>query len=347
MPKKVFISPLDWGLGHATRCVPVIKEILKAGHEVILGITPLTATILKEEFPDLKTVDVPECNIQYSSKLPVWATIILDYPRLKKLVNTEQDWIKQFVEEYAPDVIISDSRYGFYSENAKNIFITHQLWIKAPFFETRANMINHSFLKNFQEIWVPDFENEKINLSGELAHGLKPNINIKYIQPLSRLALKADQAIHSYEVLFLLSGPEPKRTQLESEILNYVNTEPGNFCIVRGTKITSPDLNRKGLKVIDMPAKNELEELISASRSVLCRSGYSSLMDLYSLNKNIFIIPTPGQTEQEYLADHLNGKFGFKKINKVHDMKEFSLGYNLGNYNSEETGNFFKAIASL
>lgn len=321
MSKRILVAPLDWGLGHATRCVPLVKALLKQGHEVMLGVTPLTDKILKTEFPQLARFDVPSASIEYSTILPVWTSILLDYRRLKGIVERETAVAEKIVKENKIDVIISDNRYGFYCKGIKNIFVTHQLWIKSPVMEKSANSINHTYMKNFDEVWVPDSADEKNNLSGELAHGRKPEVNVRYIGILSRLEYRRADAEKPYLFTFLISGPEPKRTLFEEEVVNYLNVYKGKFALVRGTDQPSRFIMRNlNCDVFDMPDKATLETILSNSKMVVSRSGYSTLMDLYRMKRPAFLYPTSGQTEQQYLASWMDGKSGFKRIRKVEEI---------------------------
>lgn len=207
--EKVFISALDWGLGHATRCVPIIKQLLNNNHQVILGVTSITSEIFKEEFPNLQTVNMPEFNIKYSAFMPVWLSVLLNYFRFKNIVNIEKEFTKKIVKQFSLDVLISDSRYGLYSDKTKNIFITHQLWIKSPFFEKYINAINHLWLSNFDELWVPDFKDDVNNLTGKLSHHVLLNKTIKFIEPLSRLVITSDEKITSTIFCFSYRVPNP------------------------------------------------------------------------------------------------------------------------------------------
>jgi UDP:flavonoid glycosyltransferase YjiC (YdhE family) len=321
MAKKVLVAPLDWGLGHATRCVPVIRALIDNGHNVVLGVTPLTRKILDEEFPALQRVDLPVSEISYSKVLPVWASILMDYKRLKKVVEEETLLAEKIVKVHNIDVIISDNRYGFYCKGIKNIFLTHQLWIKTPVMSKSANSINHTYIKNFSEVWIPDFQNEENNLAGELSHGDKDEFNIKYIGILSRLEPVTPDSDKPYMYTFLISGPEPKRTLFEEEVVNYLNVFKGKFALVRGTTVPSNFIMRNlNCDVFDMPSKMQLEKILANSKMVVCRSGYSTLMDLIALKRPAFLYPTYGQTEQSYLASYLNNKYGMKKIRKVEDI---------------------------
>jgi len=309
--KTIFYGSLDWGLGHATRSVPIIRQLLK-NNRVILGVTPLTKTIFDEEFPELKKIDLPAYNIRYSKVFPLWLKLGLSSPRIFRIISDENKLLKKIISENKIDVVISDNRFGLYSEKIHSVFITHQLFLKAPVFENFGSKLNQKYISDFNEVWVPDFESEKESLSGELSHGNLFHKNIKYIGPKSRLAdVITDIKRDKYDYLVLLSGPEPTRTVLEEELWIKVKSADKKTAFVRGSRFKILDSKTDGVDVFDFPTKEELRKLILSSKKIICRSGYSTLMDMYLLKKNdLILIPTQGQSEQEYLAEYWKNKFG-------------------------------------
>lgn len=326
--KTIFIAPLDWGLGHATRCVPIIKELLKH-NSVILGITPLTKPIFEEEFPGVKMIEIPAYNITYSKHLPLWLKLGISYPKISKIIVNENKLLEKIINDYKIDVVISDNRFGLHSKNAHCVFITHQLFLKAPVFENFAQKQNKKYILNFDEVWVPDYETSDAstsstsvkNLSGELSHGTHFHKNVKYIGPQSRLTdviCEVDPDSYrenKYEYLILLSGPEPGRTTLEDELLLKAKNSNKKIALVRGSKFKIHDTGFDGIDIFDFPKKEELKKLILSSDKIICRSGYSTLMDMHLLDKKeLILIPTTGQSEQEYLAEYWQQHFSSKII---------------------------------
>jgi uncharacterized protein (TIGR00661 family) len=310
--KIIFIAPLDWGLGHASRCVPLIKKLLEH-NEVILGVTPTTALILNEEFPQLKKVDLLPYNIQYSNKLPLFLKLLVDVPKLYKVLKKEKKQLESIIKEYRIDLVISDNRFGLYNKQIDSIYLTHQLYIEAGIFSFMANAIHHHFIKQFNKVWVPDFEEDNMCLAGKLSRNHSLN-SVVYIGALSRLSC-ANVIKNEYDYLCLLSGPEPLRSDLERLLIEKANASTKRICIVRGTQ-TKLDINTKEyLTLIDLPNSKLLSELILNSSIIVCRSGYSTLMDLHHLQKSeVILIPTPGQYEQLYLAAYWKQKTGAKVL---------------------------------
>ncbi len=309
--KVIFYGALDWGLGHATRSVPIIRQLLK-NNTVILGVTPLTKTIFDEEFPELKKIELPPYNITYSKLLPLWIKLTLSYPEIAAIIKKENKLLENIIKENNIEIVISDNRFGLYSKKIHSVFITHQLSLKTPVFETIGNKINKSYISNFNEVWVPDHEDERKSLSGELSHSNHFHKDVKYIGPQSRLQdtitnIEKDK----YDYLILLSGPEPTRTELENGLLKLIADSKKKVAFVRGSKLKVEGLKLDDVELFDFPSKEELKKLIFSSKKIICRSGYSTLMDMHLLGKKeLILIPTPGQTEQEYLAEYWKKKFG-------------------------------------
>jgi uncharacterized protein (TIGR00661 family) len=303
--KRVLIAPLDWGLGHATRCIPIIYELLNQHCTVIIAASGPTEKLLKNEFPQLIFLPLKGYNVQYSKRkslLPL--TIFFQIPSIIGAVFYENRWLKKIVKEKNIDLVISDNRFGLYHTIIPSVYITHQLLIKTGnrFTENIAQKIHFYFIKKFTCCWVPDVENDN-NLAGELSHPKKYPDNIKYIGPLSRFERKT--AEKKYDLLILISGPEPQRSILEKLLLDQLQQFTGTILLVRGLPGNGFMDQQKNILIKNHLAANELSEAIQQSKLVIARSGYTTIMDLVKLQQAAVLIPTPGQTEQEYLAQYL------------------------------------------
>jgi uncharacterized protein (TIGR00661 family) len=306
--KTILVCPLDWGLGHATRCVPLIRE-LENSNEIIIGITPVTSIIFNQEFPHLKKINIPPYNISYSSTLPLWLKLFFDSFRIKKIISEEKKFLEEAITKHKIEVVISDNRFGLHTTRIPTVFVTHQLFLKSPVANSIAQSINKKYISKFKEVWVPDYPETSKNLSGELSHGEHFHPDVKYIGPVSRLH-KIDVP-KKYDHLFLLSGPQPQLGILKGLLLDKVKHYPQfKFALVSPDKTENSFSN---LEIFHSPNEKQLSEIICSSKNIICRSGYSTLMDLYTLEKKeMTLIPTPGQTEQEYLAKYWEERFGAK-----------------------------------
>lgn len=308
--KKLLLAPLDWGLGHATRCVPIIRDLLKHDCKVWLAGEGAQEKILREEFSALPFLPLKGYRVKYSTGA-LTAKILLQIPSILGSIREENNWLRQQVKEHEFAAVISDNRYGLYHENIFSVLITHQLTIKSPFGRWSEGFLrkrNYKFINRFDECWIPD-EDGKNNLAGELSHpAIFPSVFIKYLGPLSRFE-KNNVDEKKDHLLIILSGPEPQRTIFENKIIDQIVSYPGTATIARGLpgeKNIIPSTN--SIQFYNHLSANELNNEMMKAEFVISRSGYSTVMDIAALEKKSILIPTPGQTEQEYLAGHLMKK---------------------------------------
>lgn len=308
MPKKrILIAPLNWGLGHATRCIPVIEALRKSGFEPIIASDGVALALLKKEFPDLLALELPSYKIEYAQHGANFKwKIFKQIPNLYRAVRDERKTIQKWIKDYQIDGIISDNRLGAHSRKIPSVFITHQLNVLSGNTSWLTTKIHHLFIKKFDECWVPDTDN-KPNLSGKLGHLKNNSLNVTYIGPLSRIQKKSCEKV--YDLMVILSGPEPQRTLLEEKLKSELQNYEGNMLFVRGV-IEEEQKTAKRFNITCYNYMNslELEQAFNQSNVVLSRSGYTTIMDLAKLGKKAFFIPTPGQYEQEYLAKKLKKK---------------------------------------
>jgi UDP:flavonoid glycosyltransferase YjiC (YdhE family) len=315
--KTILVVPLDWGLGHATRDIPLIHELLNAGCKVLIAAEGKHAALLQGEFPELTILPLPGYRIQYAQKGWFFGfKIIQQIPKILKSVSYEHKWLEKAVEEHQIDAVISDNRFGLYHPKIRTVFISHQLLIKTPFggpLERWLQKLNYSYIRRYNACWIPDYAGEN-NLSGVLAHPKEMPPNTTYLGCLSRFVNKPDVE-QKYDLLVLISGPEPQRSNLEKMVLDQVKKMDITALIVSG-KPGSPQKEQITPKVQQVNHLNakELNDAMLASAMVLSRSGYTTLMDLVKLNKRAILVPTPGQSEQVYLGEFLMQKGFFYNI---------------------------------
>jgi len=309
---NVLVAPLDWGLGHATRCIPIIKTLLKKKCSVILAGEGKTKALLQKEFPHLTFLDLQGYNVQYS-KEKWWLPFHMagQIPKIISAIEAEQEWLQSAVKEHNIKAVISDNRYGLYHNDIHSVFITHQLLIKTGLGKLVDEILqdqNYGYINRFNECWIPDVEGEE-NLAGELSHPeTKPEIPFYYIGSLTRFG-SSNGTLTPQHLLIILSGPEPQRTLLEEIIISQVNDVSTPVVLVRGLPDADETIEAAShVKVCNHVPADELEQLIKDAALVISRCGYSTIMDLITLKKKSILIPTPGQTEQEYLAKYLMKK---------------------------------------
>ena len=309
--KTILIVPLDWGLGHATRCIPLIQAFYANGCEVIIAGEGAVLSLLKHEFQQLTLLPVKGYRVSYTNKKKsLKLKIMAQLPCILLTIYKEHQWLKKVVKKYSIDAIVSDNRFGLFHSTLPSIYITHQLLIKTggPFSERMGSKIHYWFISRFSQCWVPDFEGPK-NIAGALSHPASLPANTLYIGGLSRF-MAGPVVDKKYDLLVLLSGPEPQRTIFESMLLTQLQHFDGSVLFVRGlpgdNHIQKPALtNNTAVSIEQHLTATDLNQAILQASQIICRSGYTTIMDLLKLKRTAILVPTPGQTEQEYLAGHL------------------------------------------
>ena len=326
MPKTILITPLNWGIGHATRCIPIIVELQKAGHKIIIGSDGAALTLLTKKFPDLEFVELPSYKISYPKSGKMMAHMVRLMPGILSAIREENKLTQRIVVSQKVDVVISDNRYGVHHSSTKNIFITHQIKIKAPFGSDILAMLHLRYLHRFNEIWVPDSAG-KTNISGGLSHNCTLPKNSKFIGVLSQFSTienyqepKEMEGVKSF-VLVMMSGPEPQRSMFEGLVLAQIKNSTLPVVVVGGNLILSRNIEVNNCVHFGYVPPINLGWLITNAEVVISRAGYSSIMDLISLKRTAVLVPTPGQTEQEYLASSLSSTGMFIEMNQ----REFNL----------------------
>jgi uncharacterized protein (TIGR00661 family) len=321
MNKRVLVAPLDWGLGHATRCVPIIRTLLDFDCTVLLAGAGHSLALLKVEFPELTSFDLPAYQPVYPAKGSMMVKLLLQTGRFKRVVKKEQKVVTDIVVQHKIDLVISDNRYGCYSGAVPCIFISHQLRLIVPpvwiGLGLIANRVIRSYIQKFSMCWVPDFPGAA--LTGKLS--ATADKSVKYIGPLSRFGFPEEVPEKKYEVLALISGPEPQRSIFEEMVTTQLVDSGIKALVVRGVVDHQRRMISEKVESVDHLDSAALERAILQSEVVLARSGYSTIMDLARLQKRVIFVPTPGQTEQEYLAN----RFEQLRISFSVNQKSFSL----------------------
>ena len=317
-PPVILVAPLNWGLGHATRCIPLIYTLQALGCEVLTASDGASRTLLVEEFPLLTHLSSPHTPIRYSSSkwLFGWAMLKL-MPRFWLQIKREQKWIQSIASNYHIDAIVSDNRYGLAHPTIPSIIITHQLGIRTGYgryTDRKMQQLIYRFINRFQQVWVPDVQEEP-SLAGALSHPrTMPKAPVQYLGILNRLSKSPPTpAVADKKVLVLLSGPEPQRTLLEKIIRTEAASFSGQLILVRGlpahrTEKVTTIPTATNTAIFDHLSTNDLQALLPSVEYIICRSGYTTLMEMIPLHKKLILIPTPGQPEQTYLASHADSQ---------------------------------------
>ncbi|HEY5508635.1 MAG TPA: hypothetical protein VIK29_08195 [Paludibacter sp.] len=305
---KVLICPLNWGLGHATRCVPIIQKLMAEGHEPVLVTDGYPLQFLRQEFPSLRFIEFPSYSIYYASGTSQVGAMLFNFPSIVRGIINEHSWLRNLLQTEHFDHIISDNRFGMWNKHVHSIYITHQLMIKMPqelkFLEPLVHFIHKAFINRYDECWIPDLK-ENGGLSGDLAHEYPLPRNAKFIGTLSRFdGMGNITPTNEYEVVAVVSGIEPQRTLFEDSLMLKYKNRAEKVLIVGGQPQQKETKKEAGnITLVSHLSTHELAAVFLGAKKIISRSGYSTIMDLDALKcmQKAEFIPTPGQTEQEYL----------------------------------------------
>lgn len=329
---KILLAPLNWGLGHASRCVPLVQRLLDEGHEVVLGGDGDSLTLLRKHFPKLRYVYLAPLRLRYSNgQRQVWA-MLRALPQLIRWILQDHAMLQAVLREESFDQVISDNRFGLYNKDVECVYMTHQLHIMLPrgwrWLEPLVSRLHARIYTRFDKVWVPDRRGSgpeyppRDTFAGELSHqpsavSHQPSVTIEYIGPLSRFEMSRlhnDKKGTSYDIVAVLSGLEPHRTMLEKDIVERYIGKKEKVLIVQGL-MSKPCLRvtHKNITLVPYMEDSELAQALRGASRIIARSGYSTIMDLDALGLlsrqqaagscQLELIPTPGQPEQEYLAE--------------------------------------------
>lgn len=376
------IAPLDWGLGHATRCIPIINQLIALDCEVLIASSGGQKSLLEREFPGIRSLELPGYGIKYArGRWSTFLKLFIQIPKILTAIKRENHWLRTFLARERLDLVISDNRYGLHAEGVFSVFVTHQLCIQTPFgkgrfgraAEQRLQKMQYRYIDFFSRCWVPDLETGG-TLAGRLSHPeLFPHTDVRYIGILSRFSDNAGirsseggvlsgennevlfregeipssgggalsrgaeggfREEQDIDILFLLSGPEPQRSLLERQVVRELRWFDGRAVIVRGLpggrqgistkreewewaierdKGRANDIAAGSFEMADVSVYSHLpaaalKKIMDRTSLVVSRAGYSTIMDLAALGKRAVLIPTPGQSEQEYLGQYLAGR---------------------------------------
>jgi hypothetical protein len=340
---NILICPLEWGLGHAARMIPLAEKLREMNHNIYIGSGEEHLSLFRNELSGLSYLKFTGFKPGYSRFLPQYLGLLMKTPLLLYHIVLEHFRLKRIIQEYAIDIVISDNRFGLWNRKVTTVYITHMPLIPFPkplrFMEIVGILLHKEIIKKFSLCFIPDLPGE-LNVTGRLSHGIILPDNVRYIGILSRF-IKCGQSPKGNPVKFqhntvILSGPEPQREILRQKLTGLLKEQELPTIILGGRPDKMKEIVRSGnIFYYTHLAASEMKEMITGSESIISRSGYTLIMELISLNCNALLIPTPGQTEQEYLAEYLSEKGWFFTISQDEIKAGISLPLNKARWTAE------------
>jgi uncharacterized protein (TIGR00661 family) len=305
---RILISPLSWGLGHATRDMPIINDLLTRGHTVGVAATGAALALLRREFPDLTFFDVPDYPSPYTKNGFSVPRVMALFPLMQKDIAREHRLISKIVRRERYDLVISDNRFGAHVRDVPSLFISHQIRFSTPgdieFVERLMERFNEHYHKNFDRIIIPDNPPGPYSLSGKLGVARRPATRRRAFYAGIITDIRKLDVGQDIDFLISISGPRETKDLLKKTILQQVGDLPGKKVILMGDPGDHREETLDPDTIVKSHAeRDEMELLMNRAKFVITRSGYTTVMELAELGKKeILFIPTPGQTEQEYLS---------------------------------------------
>ncbi len=299
---RILVAPLDWGLGHSTRCIPIIRRLLELDAVPIIGADAGPLTLLRKEFPELEHVCIPGVNIRYGAGRSQLWSMARQFPAMVRSVHAEKALFDRIRHPLRLNAVISDQRFGIRNADVPSVLITHQVFPFTPIAQGAMRAVNLRHIARFDRCWVMD-EAEAPGLAGALSHGPRMPGNTRYIGTQSRMHATGPRPEKEYRIVAVFSGPEPQRTLLEQLLLHQLPQIPGEHLMVMGLPRDSGAVCEGNVTMVPHMGALDLAMHLRSAELIVSRSGYTTLMDLVALGRTALVIPTPGQAEQEYLGE--------------------------------------------
>ncbi len=317
---KIIYAVCSWGLGHATRSLPLIRKLISENNDLTIISNGRSLDLLKKELGlEIKYFDIPDYPMLLSeNSRQFMAKSVIYWPTFIARLESGFSELKKILEKRKYDLIISDARYDIYNRKIPSFFISHQIRIMNPLrikmFERGSETFNLFFFKRFYGVIIPDYKND--NLSGELSHDLRKidEKKLHYVGVLSDFKKKKTEKDIDY--LISISGPEPQRTILEEKLLSQIENLKKRIIVTLGKTESVEKFNKKNIETYSFLSKEKREDFLNRAKLVVSRSGYSTILDLAVIGTKALMIPTPGQVEQEYLSKYHNKKGTFYSVNQ-------------------------------
>ena len=314
---KILVAVLNWGLGHATRCIPIIQELQRYDFQPIIASDGKALAFLRNEFPDVDYYKLTAVHFSFSQQ-STWNYIHLLSKAAfwNKALKKDKQLIEKIHLKENLCGIISDSRPYCYHRHIPGVYITHQLQVKSGIFTTTATAAHRGLIGSFNECWVPD-RAAPHSICGKMSEWKNAKLPLRYINIQSDL--KIQKTSHQYDYTGIISGAEPERSKLEQKMIAGFSGLKGKKIIIAGNKKLADRFVSIDIEIKGLASRAEVQHIINSSKTIIARGGYSTMMDLLKLQKPALLIPTPGQTEQLYLTQRL------KQLNYVDVVSQEKL----------------------
>ncbi|MEO9256733.1 MAG: glycosyltransferase [Crocinitomicaceae bacterium] len=308
--KRILFSALNWGLGHVMRSIPIIRALQENGNEIIIACDEEQKPFFMAEFPSVEIEFLAGYQFNFSGKGNFGMDLFRSFPKLHKNIKNERKIADFLVKKHKIDLILSDQRFGFQNSNTKNVIISHQLKLLVPWYQRMINVYYQHYLKQFDEIWIPDAVEKEQRITGKLTQSHFKNV--RFIGFLSRFSpIKTE---NTYAFGAIISGPHPYNKQLLTLVLEKFKTINAP-CFIISSLVENEQIDQ--ITMVKYESTSQMEHWLKQTNCIISRSGYSTIMDLKIMGLKAILIPTPGQYEQIYLGKQLKDDKQFKIMSET------------------------------
>lgn len=298
--QRILFSPLNWGFGHVSRSIELIRHLVQNHNKIFVCCNEIQAAIYTQYFfsEEIEIIRFDGYPFSFKAGESFALSLIKSSLSIVQFMKKERKQVEELCKELSIDLVLSDHRYGFKTDKVKSVFITHQLQLPVNKIQVIGNRIHQRLIRKFDEIWIVD-EKER-PLAGYLSKATDRILNSTFhIGHLSRFSYDCNEEKKNIiNYLLIVSGPKEHWQELIQQYEKQFSKE--EVLVLMPFK---QDLNLPIKWKIHI-ATNwvESDRLIIGAENILGYCGYSTLMDLKTLNKSAkFLIPCKGQLEQEYL----------------------------------------------
>ncbi|MDD2984183.1 MAG: glycosyltransferase [Crocinitomicaceae bacterium] len=317
--QKILFSALNWGMGHVSRSIGLIRELIAQKNQVIVACDESQRPVFESYFPELQFVNHRAYPFNFSGRGSFASDLFDNRKQLLARFVEEQIEVESYISSFQIDLVISDHRYGFFSKTKPSIFVTHQINLPLKWFQFLAQSYHHGLLRNFSQIWCMDDENQ--SLAGKLSQNTikKPVEYIGWFSRFEEQEIQQEISLESKKILAVGSGPNPYAQQFLEEIIEFAREYDGKVkCIIpMEEEVKSIPEN---LEIIVSANWKEMESYFNQCDVLISRAGYSTLMDLKKLHKIAILVPTKGQLEQVYLREFHQESAEWKFVSSLKEI---------------------------
>ncbi|MEK6968538.1 MAG: glycosyltransferase [Nanoarchaeota archaeon] len=306
----------NYGLGHATRMLPVIMKLIEQGEKVTIVAKGNSLLMLKNELGDASNYELMqyEVPLKFSDKGFSMFETLKAGPSFISLISSQKKWLENFSAKEKIDRVIADGEIGYHLKNKKSFFVNNQLrLLPGSLLGDGTELLTDVFSKGFEKVIVPDDENG--TLGGLLTSKTRfyDKKRLAYVGILSSIRKK--NVVRNVDYFISISGPGISKEVFTRQVMEQLHLLKGKVVVALGRPDLKEIASKGNAKIYPYLNRKQQESFLNKAKLVISRSGYTTMMELAEIDKKAFFIPTLNHPEQEYLAKFQknSGRFHYSK----------------------------------